>query len=84
MVLWAAMELSMSAVWVYGMAKSMYNMYCDAEEMKNQYRKYVKTTDQYIKAQTDGLDRLTESQYIEMKNDFYVIDQEEFRTSQCS
>lgn len=73
MVLWAVMELSMSAVWAYGLAKSMYGMYRDAEDMKDQYRKYVQTTDQYIKAQTDGLDRLTESQYNSIQDEFYVI-----------
>ena len=50
-------------------------MYCDAEEIKNQYRTHQRTMAQYRRAQsTHHRDPLTESQYHRYEGEFIVLD----------
>ena len=74
MVLWGIVELAVSAVGMYNITKGMYNMYCDAEEIKGQYRKHQQTTEEYRRAQhLAAIDPLTESQYSRFEGDFMVL-----------
>lgn len=75
MVIWAVVELTVSAVGAYNLAKGVYNMYRDAEEIKNQYRQHQKTTEQYRRAQNgQNNDPLTESQFNRYEGEFIVLD----------
>ncbi len=74
MVLWGIVELTVSAVGAYNIIKGVYNMYCDAEEIKNQYRSNQRTTEEYRRAQIGNrVDPLTESQYGRYEGEFMVL-----------
>ena len=73
MVFWVVIELAISSVGAYKIAKGVYNMYCDAEEIKNQYRQHQKTTEEYRRAQLPGRNPLTESQYHRYEGEFMVL-----------
>lgn len=71
MALWAIVELTVSSVGVYNLMKGVYNMYCDAEEIKTQYRQHQTTAEQYRRAQAGR--SLTESQYDRYEGEFMVL-----------
>ncbi len=72
MALWGIVEITVSAVGAYNLVKGMYNMYCDAEHIKNQYRTHQNTTEQYRKSQSTNYS-LTESQYHHCEGEFVVL-----------
>lgn len=67
------LELTLSAVGVYNFVKGVYNMYCDAEEIKNQYREHQKTMYEYKLAQNVMETSLTESQFHRFEGEFVVL-----------
>jgi hypothetical protein len=76
MVIWGIVEIAVSAVGAYNIAKGAYNMYCDAEVIKNQYREHQRTTEEYRRAQSLApSDPLTESQYHRYEGEFMVLNQ---------
>lgn len=74
MVLFVLFELTVSAVGLYNLAKGAYSMYCDAEEIKNQYRQHQRTAEEYIRVQNKPEDLLTESQYQNHEDEFLIMD----------
>ena len=76
MALWGVVEIAVSAVGAYNIVKGAYNMYCDAEVIRDQYRQHQKTTEQYRRAQLDDTDNLlTESQYHRYEGEFMVLNE---------
>ena len=74
MALWGIIEITISAVGAYNLVKGVYNMYCDAEVIKNQYRTHQRTTEQYRRAQSaDHQDSLTESQNHRYEGEFIIL-----------
>ena len=71
MIFWSIIELAISTVGGYNIVKGMYNIYCDAEEIKNQYRKNHKLTEQYKDIQCSH--NLTESTYQRFEGDFLIL-----------
>jgi len=77
MAFWAAVEITLSAMGMYNITKGFYSMYCDADEIKTKYNNHKKTKEQYHISQTkNNNDPLTESQYINYKNDFIILKKE--------
>jgi len=74
MVLWGIVEIGMSTVGAYNIIKGLYNMYKDAEEIKDQYRESKAITNQYIRIQ-NGIDPLTQSQYNRFEGDFLLLNE---------
>ncbi len=72
MVLWGIIEITVSAVGGYNVIKGIYNMYCDAEKIKRQYREHQKITEQY-RAQNSSQDQLTESTYQRFEGEFLIL-----------
>ena len=76
MVIWGIVEIAISAVGAYNIAKGAYNMYCDAEVVKNQYRQHQRTTEEYRRAQlAERRDPLTESQFDRYEGEFMVLNE---------
>jgi len=74
MVLFAIIELTVSSVGAYNIIKGLYNMYCDAEVIKEDYRNHQEITRQYKQAQQNGNPSLlTETQYRRMEGQFELI-----------
>ena len=72
MIIWGLIELTISTVGGYNLVKGLYNMYRDAEEIKNQYRRNQKLTEQYKVVQGTH-NTLTESTYHRFEGDFLVL-----------
>lgn len=72
MVLWGIVELGISTVGAYNILKGVYNMYKDAEDIKDQYRQNQVITDQYRRVQ-QTVDPLTESQYHRFEGEFLIL-----------
>ena len=73
-MIFTLIELTISSVGAYNIAKGLYNMYRDAEIIKQEYRNHKELTKQYKRAQQDGQpDVLTDSQYIRMEGQFQII-----------
>lgn len=72
MIVWGLIELAVSTVGSYNIIKGIYNIYCDAEEIKNQYRKSQKLTEAYKTAQKIN-NSLTESTFHRFEDDFLII-----------
>jgi len=73
MVLWGIIELAVSTVGVYNLAKGVYNMYCDAETIKEQYRNHQKIANEYRRTQGLKNINLTESQCNRFEGEFIVL-----------
>ena len=72
MVLWGIVELGISTVGAYNILKGIYNMYKDAEDIKDQYRQNQAITEQYRSVQQE-IDPLTNSQYSRFEGEFLVL-----------
>lgn len=76
MVLGAIIELTVSVVGVYNLAKGAYNMYCDVDKIKKQYRDHQHITEEYRRSQVGkGIDHLTDSQYHRYEGEFIVLEE---------
>jgi hypothetical protein len=73
MVVWELVEIGVSIVGAYNIIKGAYNMYCDAEVVKTQYREHQRITDEYRRAQNPNFESLTESQFHRYEDDFVVL-----------
>jgi len=67
------LELAFSAIGAYNLIKGAYNMYCDAETIKNQYRQQQREMYKYKQAQNAVNPFLTESQFHRVENEFIVL-----------
>lgn len=74
MVLWVLAELAVSTVGGYNIAKGMYNMYKDADKLKDDYKKHRRTVKEYRKMQLNQKDELTASQFERQKDQFVVVE----------
>lgn len=74
MVLWLLAELAVSTVGGYNIAKGMYNMYKDADNLKDEYKKHRRTVKEYRKIQLNQKDELTESQFERQRGEFVVVE----------
>jgi len=73
MGIWILIEVAVSAVGAYNIVKGAYNMYKDAETVKDQYREHQKITEEYLRTQgVKHQDPLTESQF-DRQNDAFVV-----------
>ena len=75
MVIWFIVEAVVSAVGVYNITRGVYNMYCDAEKVKKEYRKHQRTAEEYCAAQIKASDQLSESQFHQYENNFILLNQ---------
>ena len=75
MVIWGIVELTVSAVGAYNIVKGVYNMYCDTEKLKNQYRSHQRITEQYRRTQLGDYDHLTESQFHRYEGEFVILNE---------
>ena len=66
-------EIAFSIIGAYNLVRGAYNMYCDAEEIKNQYRRQQKEMYEYRRAQNALNTSLTESQFHRVENEFIVL-----------
>ena len=75
MVIMGVIQVVGSAIGAYNLVKGAYNMYCDAEVIKNQYRQHQRIVDEYRDAQTEKHDILTDSQFHRYENEFLVVNE---------
>lgn len=73
MALWGVIELAVTTVGTYNIFKGFYNMYCDAEKIKDEYRSHQKITKDYLQAQGVKYNPLTESQFQRFEDEFLVM-----------
>ena len=72
--MWGFVELAVSTVGAYNIVKGVYNLYCDTEYIKNQYRTHQATADQYRKSQLHkSVYKLTESQFQHYEGEFMIL-----------
>jgi len=73
-MIFALIELTVSSVGAYNIIKGLYNMYCDAEVIKQEYRNHREMTIHYRQAQQNGTtNSLSETQYRRMEGQFEMI-----------
>jgi hypothetical protein len=76
MVLWLVIEAAISAVGAYNIAKGVYNMYKDADVIKNEYKRHQRTSEQYKLAQLrKRRPVLTDTQYDRYEDEFALLTQ---------
>ena len=74
MVVLFIVEAVVSAVGAYNITKGVYNMYCDADKIKRQYRHHQRIAEEYLIAQGNNRrDPLTESQFERYEDNFIVL-----------
>ena len=74
MVLWGLIELTISTVGAYNIIKGLYGIYTDAEKVKEKYKSHKHIKEEYLRDQ--GLiekNRMTESQYTKLEDEFLLI-----------
>ena len=74
MVLWSIVELTITTVSTYNMVKGMYNMYCDAEKLKQEYRNHQHSVNEYLRTINKTDIKITESQYHRVEGEFMILE----------
>lgn len=71
MSVWTIFEIAVSSLGIVNVVKGVYNMYCDADEIKTNYKNHTKTREQYYIDQLGHYNKpLTDSQYIKHEQKF--------------
>lgn len=82
MVLWGLIEITVTTVGTYNIIKGIYNIYRDAEKVKEKYKSHKTVTQEYLRTQgIQQINELTDSQYKRLEDDFLLIEDKESKMS---
>jgi len=66
-------NITFTIVGAYNFVKGIYNMYCDAQKIKDEYKDYQKNIYNYKREQHLINTSLTESMYHRMEEEFLIL-----------